>query len=59
LKGGLLLESNNKNVIPLLMKYAGNEKKQIYKSIYLAIIGEMFGMLPFLAIANLSVRGII
>ena len=53
LKGGLLLESNNKNVIPLLMKYAGNEKKQIYKSIYLAIIGEMFGMLPFLAIAKL------
>ena len=35
------------------MKYAGNEKKQIYKSIYLAIIGEMFGMLPFLAIAKL------
>ena len=47
------MESNNKNVIPLLMKYAGNEKKQIYKSIYLAIIGEMFGMLPFLAIAKL------
>ena len=35
------------------MKYVGNEKKQIYKSIYLAIIGEMFGMLPFLAIAKL------
>ena len=47
------MESNNKNVIPLLVKYAGNEKKQIYKSIYLAIIGEMFGMLPFLAIAKL------
>jgi len=47
------LKSNNKNVISELLKYADGEKKQLYKSILLATIGELFGMIPFLAIAKL------
>ena len=53
LKGDIFLESKKKNAISVLMKYAGNEKKQLYKSIWTAIIGELFGMIPFLAIAKL------
>ena len=51
--GGVFLKSNNKNVISELLKYADGEKKQLYKSILLATIGELFGMIPFLAIAKL------
>ena len=47
------MKCNNKNTISVLIKYAGKEKKQLYKSICLAIIGELFGMIPFLAIAKL------
>ncbi len=47
------MKCNNKNTISVLIKYAGKEKKQLYKSICLAIIGELFGMVPFLAIAKL------
>lgn len=47
------MKSNNKNVISELLKYADGEKKQLYKSILLATIGELFGMIPFLAIAKL------
>ena len=47
------MKSNNKNVISGLLKYADGEKKQLYKSILLATIGELFGMIPFLAIAKL------
>ena len=52
-EGGVFLKSNNKNVISELLKYADGEKKQLYKSILLATIGELFGMIPFLAIAKL------
>ena len=52
-RGGVFLKSNNKNVISELLKYADGEKKQLYKSILLATIGELFGMIPFLAIAKL------
>ena len=51
--GGVFLKSNNKNAISQLLKYAGGEKKQLYRSILLATIGELFGMIPFLAIAKL------
>ena len=51
--GGVFLKSNNKNAISQLLKYTGGEKKQLYKSILLATIGELFGMIPFLAIAKL------
>ena len=52
-EGGVFLKSNNKNVISELLKYTDGEKKQLYKSILLATIGELFGMIPFLAIAKL------
>ena len=46
---------NNKqsNVVSSLLRYAGNKKSDLYKSIFLAIIGELFGMVPFIAIAKL------
>ena len=47
------MENKNKSAISELFKYAGSEKTQLYKSIFLAIIGEVFGMIPFLAIAKL------
>ena len=47
------MESKKKNAISVLMKYAGNQKRELYKSIWTAIIGELFGMVPFLAIAKL------
>jgi len=47
------LENKNKSAISELFKYAGSEKTQLYKSILLATIGELFGMIPFLAIAKL------
>ena len=47
------MENKNKSAISELFKYAGSEKTQLYKSILLAIIGEVFGMIPFLAIAKL------
>ena len=46
---------NNKqsNVVSSLLRYAGNKKADLYKSIFWAIIGELFGMVPFIAIAKL------
>ncbi|XTB04730.1 ABC transporter ATP-binding protein/permease [Treponema denticola] len=46
---------NNKqsNVVSSLLRYAGNKKSDLYKSIFWAIIGELFGMVPFIAIAKL------
>lgn len=46
---------NNKqsNVVLSLLRYAGNKKSDLYKSIFWAIIGELFGMVPFIAIAKL------
>ena len=38
------MKSNNKNVISELLKYADGEKKQLYKSILLATMGELFGI---------------
>ncbi|MDO4720703.1 MAG: ABC transporter ATP-binding protein [Peptostreptococcaceae bacterium] len=47
------MENKNKNAVSELLKYAGSEKKQLYKSILSATIGELFGMIPFLSIAKL------
>ncbi|MGI5068919.1 ABC transporter ATP-binding protein [Treponema denticola] len=46
---------NNKqsNVVSSLLRYAGNKKSDLYKSIFWAIIGELFGMVPFIAIAKM------
>ena len=49
MKGGIM--SNKENAVGLLFKYAGDEKIKLYKSIMLADIGELFGMIPLLAIA--------
>ena len=34
-----------------LLDYAGNNKKQLYLSTFLATLGELFGMAPFIAVS--------
>lgn len=36
-----------------LLDYAGNNKKQLYLSTFLATLGELFGMAPFIAVSLL------
>lgn len=49
----MFVKNKKNNAIALLMKYAADNKRALYKSIFSAIIGELFGMIPFLAIAQL------
>lgn len=44
--------------IQQLLSYAGNNKKQLYLSTFLATLGELFGMAPFITV-SLLVRGTI
>ena len=39
--------------IQQLLSYAGNNKKQLYLSTFLATLGELFGMAPFIAVSLL------
>ena len=52
------MKNKKNNAIALLMKYAADNKRALYKSIFSAIIGELFGMIPFLAIAQLKQNGV-
>ena len=47
------MKNKKTKVISLLLEYAGNKKTELYKSVILAILGELFGMIPFLVIAKL------
>ena len=39
--------------IQQLLSYAGNSKKQLYLSTFLATLGELFGMAPFITVSLL------
>ena len=39
--------------IQQLLSYAGNNKKQLYLSTFLATLGELFGMAPFITVSLL------
>ena len=39
--------------IQQLLDYAGDNKKQLYFSTFLATLGELFGMAPFIAVSLL------
>lgn len=39
--------------IQQLLDYAGDNKKQLYFSTFLATLGELFGMTPFIAVSLL------
>lgn len=47
------MKNKGNKAMALLMEYAGDNKRELYKSIVLAVIGELFGMIPFLAVAKL------
>ena len=47
------MKDKKNNAISLLMKYAAENKKELYKSIFSAIIGECFGLIVFLAVSML------
>ena len=41
--------------IQQLLSYAGNNKKQLYLSTFLATLGELFGMAPFITVYLLGI----
>ena len=47
------MKNKGNKAMALLMEYAGDNKRELYRSIVLAVIGELFGMIPFLAVAKL------
>lgn len=48
------MNGKNENPIRILFQFAGEEKGKMTLSIILAVLGELFGMLPFLAAAMLA-----
>lgn len=47
------MNKKNQGTIEQLLNYAGSEKKKLYLSTSLAIVGELFGMVPFMIVAIL------
>lgn len=48
------MNTQKENPVKILFRFAGEEKGKMPLSVFLAVIGELFGMLPFLAAAMLA-----
>ncbi len=48
------MNTQKENPVKVLFRFAGEEKGKMPLSVFLAVIGELFGMLPFLAAAMLA-----